>query len=110
MATVKPSRILFTSRPLAGHFDPLLPLAAAARAAGHTVGFATGDPAVGRARDLGYAAFDAGPGDHNYAIFVYGGPAESWSATVKGGKKTFKHAGHMSSAGADDTGDTPYEV
>jgi UDP:flavonoid glycosyltransferase YjiC (YdhE family) len=60
---VKASRILFTSRPLAGHFDPLLPLAAAVRAAGHTVGFASGDPVVGRARDLGYTAFEAGPPD-----------------------------------------------
>ena len=45
------SRMLFTCRPLSGHFDPLLPLAAAARAAGHTVAFASGDPVVGRARD-----------------------------------------------------------
>ena len=55
------SRILFTCRPLSGHFDPLLPLAEAARAAGHTVGFASGDPVVGRARDAGFLGFDAGP-------------------------------------------------
>jgi UDP:flavonoid glycosyltransferase YjiC (YdhE family) len=57
------SRILFTCRPLAGHFDPLLPLAAAARATGHTVAFASGDPVVGRARDAGFTAFEAGPPD-----------------------------------------------
>ena len=54
------SRILFTCRPLSGHFDPLLPLAEAARASGHTVAFASGDPVVGRARDAGFTAFEAG--------------------------------------------------
>ncbi len=57
------SRILFTCRPLSGHFDPMLPLAAAARASGHTVAFASGDPVVGRARDAGFTAFEAGPAD-----------------------------------------------
>jgi UDP:flavonoid glycosyltransferase YjiC (YdhE family) len=57
------SRILFTCRPLSGHFDPLLPLAAAARAAGHVVAFASGDPVVGRARDAGFGAFLAGPAE-----------------------------------------------
>ena len=57
------SRILFTCRPLSGHFDPLLPLAAAARASGHAVAFASGDPVVGQARDAGFTAFPAGPAD-----------------------------------------------
>ena len=57
------SRILFTCRPLSGHFDPLLPLADAARDAGHLVAFASGDPVVGRARDAGYLAFEAGPAE-----------------------------------------------
>jgi UDP:flavonoid glycosyltransferase YjiC (YdhE family) len=57
------SRILFASRPLSGHFDPLLPLAEAARASGHTVAIASGDPVVGRARDAGFTAFEAGPAD-----------------------------------------------
>ena len=56
-------RILFTCRPLSGHFDPLLPLAAAARASGHSVAFASGDPVVGQARDAGFTAFEAGPAD-----------------------------------------------
>jgi UDP:flavonoid glycosyltransferase YjiC (YdhE family) len=55
-----PTRMLFTSRPLAGHFDPLVPLAAAARAAGHTVAFATGEPYTTRARQAGFDAFHAG--------------------------------------------------
>jgi len=45
-----PIRMLFTSRPLAGHFEPLVPLAFAARAAGHAVAFATGEPCTSRAR------------------------------------------------------------
>jgi UDP:flavonoid glycosyltransferase YjiC (YdhE family) len=57
------ARILFTCRPLSGHFDPLLPLAAAARVSGHEVAFASGDPVVGRARDAGFTAFEAGPAD-----------------------------------------------
>lgn len=57
------SRILFTCRPLSGHFDPLLPLAAAARASGHTVAFASGDPVVSQARDAGFTAFEAGLAD-----------------------------------------------
>ncbi len=60
---MKKSRILFSCRPLAGHFNPLLPLADAARAAGHAVAFATGDPAVGRAREEGFEAFPAGPAE-----------------------------------------------
>ncbi len=56
-----PTRMLFTSRPLAGHFEPLVPLAVAATAAGHTVAFATGEPYTGRAREAGFDAFHAGP-------------------------------------------------
>jgi UDP:flavonoid glycosyltransferase YjiC (YdhE family) len=56
-------RILFACRPLSGHYDPLLPLAEAARSTGHTVGFASGDPVAGRAREAGFLAFEAGPAD-----------------------------------------------
>ena len=56
-------RVLFACRPLAGHFEPLLPLARAARSAGHAVAFATGDPAVGRAEKAGFEAFPAGPAE-----------------------------------------------
>jgi UDP:flavonoid glycosyltransferase YjiC (YdhE family) len=54
------SKILFTCRPLAGHFEPLLPLAEAARASGHTVAFASAHPVVERARGAGFSAFEAG--------------------------------------------------
>jgi UDP:flavonoid glycosyltransferase YjiC (YdhE family) len=57
------SRILFTSRPLSGHFEPLLPLAVAARAAGHSVAFASGDPVVAQAAEAGFAVFQAGPSE-----------------------------------------------
>jgi len=52
--------MLFTSRPLAGHFEPLVPLAVQARAAGHAVAFATGEPYASRARQAGFDAFRAG--------------------------------------------------
>lgn len=54
------SRILFCCRPLSGHFDPLLPLAEAARDVGHSVAVASGDPVAGRANDAGYTAFTVG--------------------------------------------------
>lgn len=53
--------MLFTCRPLAGHFEPLVPLAVQARAAGHAVAFATGEPYASRARQAGFDAFRAGP-------------------------------------------------
>jgi UDP:flavonoid glycosyltransferase YjiC (YdhE family) len=56
-------RILFTCRPLSGHFEPLLPLAKAARDAGHDVAFASGDPFDGRAEAAGLGAFRVGPGE-----------------------------------------------
>jgi UDP:flavonoid glycosyltransferase YjiC (YdhE family) len=57
------SRILFCCRPLSGHFDPLLPLAEAARAAGHSVAVASGEPVAGRASAAGFAAFTVGPSE-----------------------------------------------
>ena len=56
-----PTRWLFTCRPLAGHYEPLVPLAVAARAAGHTVAFATGEPFASQAQKAGFEAFPAGP-------------------------------------------------
>jgi UDP:flavonoid glycosyltransferase YjiC (YdhE family) len=58
---VAPARMLFTCRPLAGHFEPLVPLAVAAKAAGHAVAFATGEPCASRAQQAGFEAFTAGP-------------------------------------------------
>ena len=57
---VRSLRLLFVSRPLAGHFEPLVPLARAARARGHSVAFATGEPWAARARERGFEAFRAG--------------------------------------------------
>ncbi len=53
--------MLFTCRPLAGHYEPMLPLAREARARGHSVAFATGEPYTSRAREAGFDAFRAGP-------------------------------------------------
>ncbi|HYQ67623.1 glycosyltransferase [Actinophytocola sp.] len=53
-------KILFSSRPAYGHLLPLLPLANAARAAGHEVVLGTGETFVGRARQLGFDAHRVG--------------------------------------------------
>ncbi len=55
-------RILLSSRPLTGHVQPLVPLAAAAARRGHEVAFATGEPAVSDLRERGFHAFVAGRG------------------------------------------------
>lgn len=53
-------RVLFTSNPLHGHVQPLLPLATALRDLGHEVGFATGPAFLPVLRDMGYICFKAG--------------------------------------------------
>ncbi|MFI5954417.1 glycosyltransferase [Cryptosporangium sp. NPDC051539] len=53
-------RILFSGRPAYGHLYPLLPLAFAARAAGHGVVFATGADFVPRISALGLDTREAG--------------------------------------------------
>ncbi len=53
-------RILFSCRPSYGHLFPLVPLAGAARQAGHEVVFATGESFLGHVRDLGFEAHAAG--------------------------------------------------
>ncbi|WP_410637465.1 glycosyltransferase [Amycolatopsis sp. lyj-346] len=53
-------RILFTCRPAYGHLFPLLPLANAARAAGHQVVFGTGEAFVPKVRELGFEAHRVG--------------------------------------------------
>ncbi|MEV6830536.1 glycosyltransferase [Amycolatopsis sp. NPDC051102] len=55
-------RILLTCRPAYGHLYPLLPLAIAARDAGHDVVFGTGSDFVPMVRDLGFEAHRAGIG------------------------------------------------
>jgi UDP:flavonoid glycosyltransferase YjiC (YdhE family) len=49
-------RILCTSNPLVGHWLPMLPLARAAREAGHDVIIATGPDAVPEIERRGFAA------------------------------------------------------
>ncbi|MDQ7806511.1 glycosyltransferase [Amycolatopsis sp. A133] len=53
-------RILFTCRPAYGHLFPLLPLANAAKAAGHEVVFGTGEAFVPKVRQLGFEAHRVG--------------------------------------------------
>ena len=56
-------RVLFTCRPLTGHYRPMVPLARALADAGHEVAFATGEPVVREAETDGFAVFRAGLGD-----------------------------------------------
>ncbi|SHM68913.1 glycosyltransferase [Cryptosporangium aurantiacum] len=53
-------RILFSGRPAYGHLYPLLPLAVAARDAGHQVTLATGAAFVPRLTALGFATHEVG--------------------------------------------------
>ncbi|OLF15461.1 glycosyltransferase [Actinophytocola xanthii] len=55
-------RLLFSARPAHGHLHPLLPLALAARAAGHEVTFATGAAFLPRLRQEGFEVHEAGIG------------------------------------------------
>jgi UDP:flavonoid glycosyltransferase YjiC (YdhE family) len=54
-------RILFTSAGGRGHSDPLLPIARAAQAAGHTVAFCCRPPMADILERAGFRAFIAGP-------------------------------------------------
>ena len=55
-----PVKILFCARPSFGHVYPMLPLAFAARDAGHDVSFATTDHFLERLHRLGFAVHDVG--------------------------------------------------
>lgn len=54
-------RILFAFAGGSGHLDPLVPIAVAARAAGHAVAFSGRPGMVARVRELGFAMFVTGP-------------------------------------------------
>jgi UDP:flavonoid glycosyltransferase YjiC (YdhE family) len=54
-------RLLLTAYPLHGHVNAMLPLAGAARAAGHEVAFATGPDMAGHLGRHGLAAWPVGP-------------------------------------------------
>lgn len=54
-------RILFTAYPLHGHVNPMLPLARAARDAGHQVAFASGADMAGHLATHGLEPWDIGP-------------------------------------------------
>src|SRR5438270_2684626 len=53
-------RVLFCCTASDGHFAPLVPLARATQAAGHTVAFATGPRFCERARQIGFDALPVG--------------------------------------------------
>lgn len=56
------------------------------------------------------ASFPVQPGKYVYSIVVFGAPEDAWTAKVTDGKTTHNHAGHMSPAGFDTTGDTSFTV
>jgi hypothetical protein len=56
------------------------------------------------------SSFPSSPGGYVYSIVVFGDPGDPWTAKVTDGTKTNNHAGHMSPAGYDTTGDTPFTV
>ena len=56
------------------------------------------------------AVFQSNPGTFIYAIVVFGSPGDPWTASVTDGTTTHNHAGHMSPAGFDTTGDTAFTV
>ncbi|GAB3433033.1 glycosyltransferase [Flindersiella endophytica] len=63
-------KILFTSLPAYGHVFPMLPLASAARAAGHEVAFATGPDLAGPLKQRGFQVWPAGPSlADSWAVF-----------------------------------------
>lgn len=53
-------KVLFSARPAYGHVYPMIPLATAARAAGHHVAFATAGMFVAKLAALGFPTFDVG--------------------------------------------------
>jgi len=54
-------RLLFTFVGGSGHFDPLVPIARAAEAIGHSVAFGCGSSAVSLVQDAGFTSFAMGP-------------------------------------------------
>ena len=68
------SLLLCHGLPAYGHLYPLLPLASAARAAGHEVVFVTGAEFVPMLRSYGFSAIAAGIGPSQVAAEIFGGP------------------------------------
>ncbi len=67
-------RVVFCGLPAYGHLYPLLPLAAAARAAGHDVLFVTGEEFVPVMEAQGFSAQAAGVGPLEVAAEIFSGP------------------------------------
>lgn len=56
------------------------------------------------------AGFQSNSGTFLYAFVVFGSPGDAWTASITDGTTTHNHAGHMSPAGFDTTGDTAFTV
>jgi UDP:flavonoid glycosyltransferase YjiC (YdhE family) len=77
-------RVLFSCRPLIGHYEPLVVLAGAVARAGHPVAFATGRPMARRARAAGFVAFEAGPAESLLGVVAHRMPSPEVLATDAG--------------------------
>ena len=55
-------------------------------------------------------SFQSDPGTFLYSLAFNGPPGDAWTASVTDGTTTHNHAGHMSPAGFDTTGDTAFTV
>ncbi len=70
---MSPSTVLFCGLPAFGHLYSMIPLALAARDAGHEVIFATGAPFVGRLRAIGFETHRAGISVQEGVTALFGG-------------------------------------
>ncbi len=68
------AKLLFHGLPAYGHLFPLLPLAAAARSAGHQVVFVTGAEFAPLLRSYGFPVVPAGLSAQEVAAEIFGGP------------------------------------
>jgi len=55
-------------------------------------------------------SFLSDPGTFLYSLVVFGPPGDAWTLLVTDGTTVHNHAGHMSPAGFDTTGDTAFTV
>ncbi len=95
-------RILFRSLPAFGHLYPLMPLAMAARAAGHDVVFSTAGEFVGRLEALGFPVFPAGTTIEQSRFNRFG---VNPPATAANGETNWDVLGELFTKAAIDTAD-----
>ena len=88
-------RLLFSTRPAYGHVYPLMPLANAARAAGHEVTFATTGAFVPKLEALGFPTLDAGMTIEHASEVLVRSLARDSMPKDDGGRPDFDMGGRM---------------